>query len=519
MSTSRLTDARGPGRGRRRGLAAAFAAAVLIVGIGTNASAAPPKPPSGPAPSAPATSAPATSAPATGGVDAATAAASPASVHAPATTSSTPGSDGAAAASAPSTDAALRPVDLGALAADAKVSSGVRSDAAGKGSIPVIVTLDTTFQALGAQPSAAAADQRASVLSLSDAASAAAAANGGTVTRTYGGNIPAVAMTVTPAALDALAASPAVARVAPDRSWIAPTLSDTTPLIGAADAQDRGFHGANTEVAVMDTGVDYGHPFFGGRVAHAACFSSTGDCPNGQTSQIGGNAGIPCTFSSECCPRHPRGRHRRRRGRGHASSSTASANQAQDRVDPRVPPRHLYRIALCDGSDSDVLAGLNFAYDYRNIGTVAVNLSLGGGKYTGELRHGLRHDEDRDRQPPVGRGSRPWWLRGTAATPMPWPSRPASRPRRRSARPTSPTSSPATPTRVRRSTSMRPVCRVDSSWTGGTYGTRQRHVDGGAAGRRRHRGDEGVGLRPEPSTSRSTTWRTAASRSPTRSRT
>ena len=46
----------------------------------------------------------------------------------------------------------------------------------------------------------------------------------------------------------------------------------------------------------MDTGVEYGHPAFGGRVANAGCFSGGSDCPNGGTSQIGGNAGIPCTL-------------------------------------------------------------------------------------------------------------------------------------------------------------------------------------------------------------------------------
>ena len=47
----------------------------------------------------------------------------------------------------------------------------------------------------------------------------------------------------------------------------------------------------------MDTGVEYGHPAFGGRVTERRLLLDRSDCPNGGTSQIGGNAGIPCTFA------------------------------------------------------------------------------------------------------------------------------------------------------------------------------------------------------------------------------
>ncbi len=156
-----------------------------------------------------------------------------------------------------------------------------------------MVTLDTQFRALGTMTSANAASQRSAVQDLSDRVSSRALARGATINQTYGGNIPAVALTVTPAALDDLSTSPEVARIDPDTEF-APIDADTTALIGAADAQDRGFHGAGAAsgVAIMDTGVDYGHPSFGGRVGWASCFSGASDCPNGSTSQIGGTAGI-----------------------------------------------------------------------------------------------------------------------------------------------------------------------------------------------------------------------------------
>src|SRR5712692_7974632 len=51
-------------------------------------------------------------------------------------------------------------------------------------------------------------------------------------------------------------------------------------------------------VAIVDTGVDTGHPFFAGRIVEEACYSSNVAgrsltvCPNGSTQQIGTGAGV-----------------------------------------------------------------------------------------------------------------------------------------------------------------------------------------------------------------------------------
>ena len=215
---------------------------------------------------------------------------------------------GSATATAPpapstprSTDPALKTVDLGALPQSQTALNSLKTEAQAAGSVRVIVTLNTKFTPLNALTSSSAASQKSTVSGLSDDVVSLAAAHGGKVTHTFGGNIPAVSMTATPATLDALAASPAVARVTAD-GVNKPTDATTTPLIGAADAHDRGYHGGGgTVVVIMDTGTQYDHPALGGRVHYAACFSANSDCPLGGTAEYGGNSGMPCQFgTSEC---------------------------------------------------------------------------------------------------------------------------------------------------------------------------------------------------------------------------
>jgi hypothetical protein len=112
---------------------------------------------------------------------------------------------------------------------------------------------------------------------------------------------PYMAMTVTTAELEALAADPGVIRIHED-GLLRPGLQDSVPLIGMAAAYARGGAGANTIVAVLDTGVEYGHVFTTPRVTEATCFSTTNAsfttfCPNGMDTQFGGAAGVNCGVS------------------------------------------------------------------------------------------------------------------------------------------------------------------------------------------------------------------------------
>lgn len=73
-----------------------------------------------------------------------------------------------------------------------------------------------------------------------------------------------------------------------------PTLGVTVPLVGATNVHNaQGITGVGQTIAVLDTGTDFTHPTFGGRVVDGACFSenwwpvATGLCPNGQNTQTG----------------------------------------------------------------------------------------------------------------------------------------------------------------------------------------------------------------------------------------
>ncbi len=109
---------------------------------------------------------------------------------------------------------------------------------------------------------------------------------------------PAVAMEVDADGLRAIAASPDVAYVEEDRVDF-PLLAETRTITGAITAFENGYRGAGTTIAVLDTGLDYRDPYFGGggftddaspgsRVVSEACYSTSSAgtvsaCLNGTT--------------------------------------------------------------------------------------------------------------------------------------------------------------------------------------------------------------------------------------------
>jgi subtilisin family serine protease len=111
--------------------------------------------------------------------------------------------------------------------------------------------------------------------------------------------LPLLALELSSGELAALAASPDVAALEPDRIH-RPSLATSVPRIGGDVSAAAGFGGAGTAVVVIDTGVDAAHPFFGGRVGAEACFSASGDCPNGAATQLGAGAAAPCTYGAQC---------------------------------------------------------------------------------------------------------------------------------------------------------------------------------------------------------------------------
>lgn len=95
--------------------------------------------------------------------------------------------------------------------------------------------------------------------------------------------------------LAALAEDPRVSSIHRDRTYTPAALGPGLSLIGADRAHARDVTGAGQAVAVLDTGIDPDHPWFQGRILAQACFSAVEDgveslCPNGDTTQLDGNA-------------------------------------------------------------------------------------------------------------------------------------------------------------------------------------------------------------------------------------
>ena len=96
----------------------------------------------------------------------------------------------------------------------------------------------------------------------------------------------AIVVTIEASRIPALRGLPGVRKVSPVRNYER-TLSETVPYIGAAAVQNAGFDGTGVRVAVLDSGIDYTHRFFGGpgtAAAYAAAYgASTADPKNAST--------------------------------------------------------------------------------------------------------------------------------------------------------------------------------------------------------------------------------------------
>ncbi len=122
--------------------------------------------------------------------------------------------------------------------------------------------------------------------------------------------IPYLAMDVDAQTLEVLRNDPNVEAVEEDIPSRA-TLTGSIPVIGADNVFTNGITGQNWAVAILDTGVDTAHSFFGSRVVSEACYSTnsgsdiTSVCPGGVTQSTAVGSGVHCsasdaTLAGEC---------------------------------------------------------------------------------------------------------------------------------------------------------------------------------------------------------------------------
>ncbi len=203
-------------------------------------------------------------------------------------------------------------------------------------------------------------------------------------------HLPLLAMKIKPAALKAFLSDPAIAGIYEDRLSY-PMLAQSTPLIGADNAVASGYGGQGQTIAILDTGIDKTHPFLANKIIHEACFSSTvtsqgstSVCPNGQNTQIGPGAGVPCSGSIAGCNH---GTHVAGIAAGKGSGFSGVAREASImaiQIFSRFTGSgNCGNSSVCALSyTSDQIRALEYVYSQRdNFNIAAVNMSLGGGEF------------------------------------------------------------------------------------------------------------------------------------------
>ncbi len=174
----------------------------------------------------------------------------------------------------------------------------------------------------------------------------AVAAAGAEVTHTYK-LVPATAMRVTPAGIEALSQDPTVDFIWPDlpvHTW----LDKSVPHINVPQVWNLGFHGEGMKIGVVDTGIDPTHPDFAGRIA-------------AKTSLVGGDGTDDNGHGTHVC-----------------SIAAGSGAASEGKYRGVAPAASLYVAKVLDanggGSTSGVMAGVEWAVDQ---GVHVINLSLG----------------------------------------------------------------------------------------------------------------------------------------------
>ncbi|MEU4159438.1 S8 family serine peptidase [Actinoplanes sp. NPDC026670] len=146
---------------------------------------------------------------------------------------------------------------------------------------------------------------------------------------------------------------------------VAPVLDRSAAQIGAPDAWSAGLDGRGVKVAVLDTGVDAGHPDLAGRIAATANFSSSADVVD----RFGHGTHVAATVA----------------GSGAASGGTRKGIAHGSQL--------LIGKVLGDdgyGYESEIIAGMQWAVDS---GAKVVNMSLGGSATDGLDPMSLAVDE------------------------------------------------------------------------------------------------------------------------------
>ncbi len=205
--------------------------------------------------------------------------------------------------------------------------------------------------------------------------------------------IPFMAVEVDAAELEALAGQTEITSIEEDRV-LEPMLAESVLLIGGTAAWSSGYTGAGQTIAVIDTGVDSAHPFLFGKIVSEACYSTnyaaagaSSLCPGGVTQSAAAGSGVNCDTAISGCSH---GTHVAGITAGDGASFSGVARDAS-LIAIKVFTR-FDNVAICGSAapcigayTSDVNLALEQVYLLRNAYNIAaVNMSLGGGAYSGQ---------------------------------------------------------------------------------------------------------------------------------------
>jgi subtilisin family serine protease len=209
--------------------------------------------------------------------------------------------------------------------------------------------------------------------------------------------VPFLAIAADAFELEQLVNMPEVISIEEDKP-VPPTLAQSIPVVAADLAWSSGYTGSGQVLAVLDTGVDGGHPFLSGKVVSEACYSSSypgygvsSVCPSGVTASTASGSAMPYAGacpSGEC----GHGTHVAgiMAGKGGGSTGVSFSGVAREAGLIAVQVFSRFDDPLFCGSaspcvlsfTSDQIRGLERVYALRNTYNIAaVNMSLGGGRY------------------------------------------------------------------------------------------------------------------------------------------
>lgn len=272
--------------------------------------------------------------------------------------------------------------------------------AARGGQVRVIVVLNTAIPLDDTRALATPFDRSQAVMQATAGLLGALSGTNARVVRqfTY---FPMMALRVDAAALDVLARSPFVKTVKVD-ALLPPALDYSAEQVQAAGddgAWERGYNGTGWMVGVLDTGVNKNHAALSGRVFAEACFSDN-LCPGGDSEVIGSNAGLDCSTTIDGC------------GHGsHVAGIIASQNTTNMGIAPGAKIISVKVFSKVEGSDctdydrdspcaltytSDYVKGMEWIFTLRilnNYNIAAINMSLGGDKYTSQATCNNENEE------------------------------------------------------------------------------------------------------------------------------